>query len=114
MHMKCSVSLVFALVLLSSAVFAQEGGGDGALVISVMNSAGQPLRNTCVTLIPKEGDIVFRQADAKGKVRVRNLASGNYRVVVKVAGYRADKQEVVVGGSDERILLFTLLPRDNK
>jgi hypothetical protein len=63
-----------------------------------------------VTVIPKEGDITFRKADRNGRVKVKGLAPGSYRVVVKVEGYTAQKKQVLIGQSLETVA-FTLQPR---
>ena len=101
------ISLV-VLFIAASAVFAQSGGNN--LVIEVKNEEGQPLRNACVTVIPKEGEITFRKADKNGKVKLKGVTPGNYRVVVKVDGYEAQKKQVSVGSTLE-IVAFSLQPR---
>jgi mRNA-degrading endonuclease RelE of RelBE toxin-antitoxin system len=87
---------ILLLLLLSnqSPVLAQDTGST--LIVEVVNDAGQPIKDACVTFVPKTGDILFRKADRRGKVRMKRLHGGNYRVVVKVDGYEAQKKEVVV------------------
>src|SRR5215212_9628815 len=89
-------------------MFAQTSANG--LVIAVTNAEGQPLRNACVTVIPKEGEITFRKADKNGKVRLKGIAPGNYRVVVKVDGYTAQKRQVALGSQPETVA-FSLQPR---
>lgn len=112
MSLRRSVSVtIAALVLLACAslLFAQGGGGN-ALVIEVTDAAGKPLKNACVTVIPKEGEITFRKADKRGRVRLKEIQPGNYRVVVKVDGYTAQKRQVTLGSAPE-VVAFSLQPR---
>lgn len=106
---RLSINAFLALLLLSVAVFAQAGGNG--LLIEVTNADGQPLRNACVTVIPKEGDITFRKADKNGKVKLRGVAPGSYRVVVKVDGYTAQKKQVAIGERALETVAFSLQPR---
>ncbi|HEY0004601.1 MAG TPA: carboxypeptidase-like regulatory domain-containing protein [Pyrinomonadaceae bacterium] len=102
------LSSIFALLLLCVAAFSQHG--DSAFVVEVRDASGQPVGYACVTLIPKEGEIVFRKADRKGQVRLNHIAAGRYRVVVKAAGYEAQKREVAFDGQAEAVA-FTMQPR---
>ena len=97
------------LLLAASTLFAQ--GGRNGLVIAVTNDEGRPLRNACVTVIPKEGEITFRKADTNGKVKLKGMTPGNYRVVVKVDGYEAQKKQVAVGESLETVAFSLQLRR---
>lgn len=108
--MKNRLSIIAALLLLlaASALFAQTSGNG--LVIAVVNDEGRPLKNACVTVIPKEGEITFRKADKNGKVRLKGMTPGSYRVVVKVDGYEAQKKQVSVGQTIESVA-FSLQPR---
>ena len=63
-----------------------------------------------MTVIPREGEITFRKADKKGRVQLKGITPGNYRVVVKVDGYEAQKREVAIGSTVETVA-FSLLPR---
>jgi hypothetical protein len=99
--------MTVALLCVSSA-FAQEA--DGWLRIEVRDEAGQPLSRACVTVVPREGELVFRKADRHGKVNVKGLAPGRYRVVVKLDGYEAQKKEVALSPNTETVA-FTLQPR---
>jgi hypothetical protein len=63
-----------------------------------------------VTVVPREGEIVFRQCDRHGKITFKGLERGSYRVVVKVDGYEAQKREVTVDEETETVA-FTLQPR---
>jgi hypothetical protein len=107
--LKKRVALTASLIILlacAAPLFAQANG----LVIEVSDEQGRPLRNACVTVIPKEGDITFRKADRNGKVKLKGLVPGSYRVVVKVDGYTAQKKQVLIGQSLETVA-FTLQPR---
>ncbi|MGB7924689.1 MAG: carboxypeptidase-like regulatory domain-containing protein [Pyrinomonadaceae bacterium] len=103
------ISIVFALLLLSGVAAAQDG--VNAITVEVKGEAGRPLKSACVTLVPREGEIVFRKADAKGQVKVRKLTPGSYRVIVKVDGYEAQKREVTLGGSSVETVAFLMQPR---
>jgi hypothetical protein len=105
---KLPIATLFMLLLASSALFAQAGGSR--LVIEVMSDEGKPLRNACVTVIPKEGEITFRKADKNGQVRLKGMTPGSYRVVVKVDGYVAQKKQVSIGQALETVA-FSLQPR---
>ncbi len=83
---------------------------EGSVIVEVTNTAGQPVKNACVTFVPKTGDIVFRKADGRGRVRVKKMPRGSYRVVVKVDGYEAQKKEVAVTERGETIA-FSMQPR---
>lgn len=100
-------------LLLCSAGLSVAQDNNSSLIVEVVNAAGQPIRNACVTFVPRSGDIVFRKADRRGRVRVRKLSRGNYRVVVKVDGYVAQKREVVVAGAEDTIA-FIMHPRDER
>jgi hypothetical protein len=76
----------------------------------VTNDEGHPLGNACVTVIPKEGEITFRKADKRGRVKLKGMQPGSYRVVVKVDGYEAQKKQVAIGASVETVA-FSLQPR---
>lgn len=106
------VKSLIVVLLLSCGVtlFGQESGGDRWLRIEVMDAAGQPLSRACVTIVPRTGEIVFRQADTHGRVKVKGLAMGSYRVVVKVDGYEAQKKVVTVDEHTETVA-FSLQPR---
>lgn len=102
-------ALFIALLACAYPLIAQTGSTNG-LVIEVRGAEGEPLRNACVTVIPREGEITFRKADNRGRVRLKGLAPGNYRVVVKVDGYEAQKRQVEIGSSVETVA-FSLQPR---
>ena len=108
------VILIGLVFLLSSGLsLAQESSSEKWLLVEVTDTAGQPLERACVTFVPKEGEIVFRNADSRGRVKLKKPAAGNYRVVVKVDGYEAQKREVVIGSKSETVA-FTLQPRGNR
>jgi hypothetical protein len=105
-----SFIVVIALSMLcSGSVFAQ-GDSDRWLRIEVRDARGQALPRACVTVVPREGEIVFRKADSNGKVKVKGLQPGSYRVVVKVDGYEAQKREVTFDANTETVA-FSLQPR---
>jgi carboxypeptidase family protein len=100
------ITMTFALLLVSgSAARAQQQDGrspnDPSLWIEVRDENGAPLKNACITVVPKEGEILFRKADGRGRVRVRHLPRGRYRVTAKVDGYAAQKKEVEVSAAGE-------------
>ncbi|MBA3805139.1 MAG: carboxypeptidase regulatory-like domain-containing protein, partial [Acidobacteria bacterium] len=97
--MRTKLLIVTTFVLLFSsggATGAQQGSNsnDPSLWIEVRDENGLPLKNACITVVPKEGEIVFRKADGRGRVHVRNMARGHYRVTAKIDGYTAQKKEV--------------------
>ncbi len=101
-----------SLLLTSGGAALAQQRVENSLTVAVSDGKGKPLRSACVTFIPKEGEIIFRKANGKGYVTLQNVPPGNYRVVVKVDGYGADKQEVAVNDSHQQhLLLFTLSPR---
>lgn len=102
--------VVTALALLCAGSLSAQKSGDSRLRIEVTDTAGQPLSRACVTVVPREGEIVFRQCNRKGKVEFKGLAPGSYRVVVKVDGYEAQKREVTVNAETETVT-FSLQPR---
>jgi hypothetical protein len=104
-----TISIIFVLLLLGGVAAAQDG--VNAITVEVKGEAGRPLKSACVTLVPKEGEIVFRKANAKGQVRVRKLTPGSYRVIVKVDGYEAQKREVTVGSNGVESVAFLMQPR---
>lgn len=101
--------VLMTVLLYAVSSFAQERN-DGWLRIEVTSSTGQPLSRACVTVVPREGDIVFRQCNRHGNVKFKGLAPGSYRVVVKVNGYEAQKREVTLSAKEET-LSFSLQPR---
>lgn len=118
MRSKIFIALTFALLLACTggAVVApaqqqQRSGSDPALWIEVRDERGIPLKDACVTLVPREGEILFRKADGKGRVRIRGLARGHYRVTAKVDGYAAQKKEFEMSEQGETVS-FSLQPRD--
>ena len=101
---------VAALLLLCAGSLSAQKSNEGGLRIEVTDAAGHALSRACVTVVPREGEIVFRQCNRKGKVNFRKLAPGSYRVVVKVDGYEAQKREVTVSAETETVS-FSLQPR---
>jgi hypothetical protein len=69
-----------------------------------------PLKNACITLVPAEGDILFRKSDGRGRVRIKKLTRGRYRVTAKIDGYEAQKKEVLMSGTSKTVS-FSLEPR---
>jgi uncharacterized membrane protein len=114
MRAKYLSSAILSLSLLSFAAFAQ--GGADSLVVQVREASGRPVKYACVTVIPKEGEILFRKADGQGRVKFKGVTKGQYRVVVKAEGYRAQKREVSVGsgGGDAWTVDFSLRERGDQ
>jgi Carboxypeptidase regulatory-like domain len=111
--MKRMPSVFVLLMLLLCVGFIQaQTESERWLMVEVKDAGGQPLKEACVTIVPKEGDILFQKADKRGHVKLKKLAAGNYRVVVKVEGYEAQKREVTVGSGNETVT-FALEPRAN-
>ena len=109
LRMRLSIMVLLSLLLCFGAAIAQTA--ENGLVVEVKNDAGRPLKNACVTVIPREGEITFRKADKEGRVRLKRMTPGNYRVVVKVDGYEAQKRVVSIGDNVETAA-FSLQPRD--
>jgi hypothetical protein len=101
------------LLVLGSVDSAFGQDGSSSLIVEVVNSAGQPIKNACVTFVPRSGDIVFRKADRRGKVKVKRMVRGKYRVVVKVDGYEAQKKEIVVSEAKDT-LAFVMKARNQE
>jgi hypothetical protein len=94
---------------------AEQQSGDPSLWIEVRDEQGAPLKNACVTVVPREGEILFRKADGKGRVRIKRLTRGHYRVTAKVDGYAAQKKEVEMGlGGTLETVSFALQPRSDQ
>jgi Carboxypeptidase regulatory-like domain len=116
MRARLFIYAIFALLLVGctavSAVRAQDErrASDPSLWIVVRDERGAPIKNACVTLVPREGEILFRQTDGKGRVRIGRLTRGQYRVTAKSDGYAAQKKEVSIGASEETVS-FSLQPR---
>ena len=106
------IHIIFALALCGGFGFAQDGS-EKWLLVEVKDSSGEPLKRACVTVVPKEGEIVFRNADSRGRVKLTKPPAGTYRVVVRVDGYEAQKREVLIGPDSETVA-FTLRPRGNR
>jgi Carboxypeptidase regulatory-like domain len=106
------ITICLALVLCGSFSFGQESS-EKWLLVEVTNTDGQPLKQACVTFVPREGEIIFRNADSRGRVKLKRPDAARYRVVVKVDGYEAQKREVTIGSKSETVA-FTLQPRVNR
>ena len=89
-----------------------EDSSQRWLLVEVTDEQGQPLKRACVTVVPKEGEIIFRNADSRGRVKVKRLAAGRYRVTAKSEGYELQGKEVTVGAGSETVA-FALRPRAN-
>jgi hypothetical protein len=111
MQKRRSISILLALLLCGSVAFAQ-GDHEKWLLVEVTDMSGQPLKQACVTFVPKEGEIVFRNADSRGRVKLKKPTADKYRVVVKVEGYEAQKREITIGSKSETVA-FSLQPRGN-
>jgi hypothetical protein len=105
--------LILSVLLLLSGAQALAQDGENSVTVEVKTEEGQPLGRACVTLVPKWGELIFRKADGKGRVVVKKLTPGSYRVVVKVDGYEAQKREVAVGSSPETVA-FLMQPREKR
>jgi Carboxypeptidase regulatory-like domain len=101
-----SVALILLCLVLSFAVEARHA--RNVVIVKVSDKSGRPLKRACVTLVPKEGEIIFRNADGKGVVTVKDLEPGKYRVTAKVEGFVAEKQELMVGESGAYQVTFSL------
>ena len=112
MQTRRTITIFLALVLCGGFSFAQESS-EKWLLVEVTNADGQPLKQACVTFVPKEGEIIFRNADSRGRVKLKRPEAARYRVVVKVDGYEAQKREVTIGSKSETVA-FTLQPRANR
>lgn len=106
------IILIFGALLVFSALCLAQENGEKWLLVEVTNESGEPLKRACVTVVPRTGEIVFRNADSRGRVRLKKLPEGNYRVVVRVDGYEAQKREVIIGSKSETVA-FSLQPREN-
>jgi hypothetical protein len=102
---------IMVLLILACGSTSLAQNDSSSLIVEVVNSTGQPIKNACVTFVPRSGDIVFRKADRRGRVKIKRLLRGNYRVVVKVDGYEAQKKEVVVAGAEDKVG-FVMHPRE--
>jgi uncharacterized membrane protein len=111
MRAKYLGSIIMSLLLLG-AVAAQDGGVQDSLLVQVREANGRPVKYACVTVIPKEGEILFSKADGKGRIRFKGVTKGKYRVVVKADGYQAQKREVNVG--EAWTVDFSLQPRGDQ
>jgi hypothetical protein len=112
MQTRRTIIIFLALVLCSGFSFAQESS-EKWLLVEVTDASGQPLKQACVTFVPKEGEIIFRNADSRGHVKLKRPEAARYRVVVKVDGYEAQKREVTIGSKSETVA-FILQPRANR
>ena len=112
MHTRRAITIFLALVLCGGFSFAQESS-EKWLQVEVTDASGQPLKQACVTFVPPEGEIIFRNADSRGRVKLKRPEAARYRVVVKVDGYEAQKREVTIGSKNETVA-FTLQPRANR
>ncbi len=110
MRAKYLSSAILVLLFLSASP-AQQQRGVGSILVQVREEAGgRAIKYACVTVIPKEGEVLFQKADAKGRVRFRGLAEGSYRVVVKADGYEAQKRQVALAPG-ETVVEFNMRPR---
>lgn len=110
MKTKLFIPLIVALLWSAGSSVAQESG-ERWLTVEVRDASGRALERACVTFVPREGEIVFRKADKRGTVKLKSLLAGNYRVVVKVDGYEAQKREITIGDRSE-VVAFALQPRN--
>ena len=108
------MTVMLCLMSCGAVVSALGQNDEGSLIVEVTNTDGQPVKNACVTFVPKSGEIVFRKADGRGRVRVKKLQPGSYRVVVKVDGYEAQKREVAVTAARPETIAFSMQPRKDR
>ena len=103
-------------MLLSGGLSLAQQANDPSLWVEVRDERGVPLKNACVTVVPREGEILFRKADGRGRVRIKRLTRGQYRVTAKVDGYVAQKKEVLMGaaGTQGETVSFSLQPRSGQ
>jgi len=101
-----SMALLGLIATMPLVVFAQ---GARSLVVSVQDADGRPLKNACITFVTPDGPIVFRKADARGRVKFKDLPAQNGRVIARVDGYEAQKQSVSLVNTDA--VTFRLQPR---
>lgn len=111
------ITALLALLLLGGGgnfALAQkdDDSSERWLLVEVTDEQGQPLKSACVTVVPKEGEIIFRNADSRGRVRVKKLAAGRYRVTAKSDGYELQGKQITVGQENETVG-FVLRPRAN-
>ncbi len=115
MRTRLLIATIFALLLSTGGTYRAPAQGsssnDPSLWIEVRDENGLPLKDTCITVVPKEGEIVFRKADGRGRVHVRNMARGQYRITAKIDGYTAQKKEIEMGATGETVS-FSLQPRN--
>ena len=104
-------SIILTLLLCAGFVSAQDSS-EKWLTVEVKDETGQPLKHACVTFVPPAGEIIFRKADGRGRVKLKRPEAERYRVVVKVDGYEAQKREVVINSKSETVA-FALRPRAN-
>lgn len=116
MRTKFFIAALLALFLCGGGSFAlaqkEDDSSQRWLLVEVTDEQGQPVKRACVTVVPKEGEIIFRNADSRGRVKVKKLAAGRYRVTAKSDGYELQGKEITVGSGNERVA-FVLQPRAN-
>jgi hypothetical protein len=106
-HLSLAKFAFLALLIVTPAAFGQ---GVRSLIVSVEDTEGRPLKNACITFVAPEGPIIFRKADARGRVRLKDLPAAGGRVIAKVDGYEAQKQSVNLKTETETVV-FRLQPR---
>ncbi len=106
MRLKSIAVLTLLCLMISSGVEAHHARNE--VLVKVYDTGGVPLKRACVTLVPKAGEIIFRNADGKGVVTLKDIPPGNYRVTAKVEGFVAEKQQVTVGESGTFVVTFSL------
>lgn len=106
------LALLFLALFLCACFVSAQTESERWLMVEVTGAQGEPLKDACITVVPREGEILFDKSDKRGHLKFKKLAAGNYRVVVKVEGYEAQKREVAVGSENETVT-FALQPRAN-
>ncbi len=107
-------TLLALLLCVGGGALAQKDDDSSQrwLLVEVTDEQGQPVKSACVTVVPKEGEIIFRNADKRGRVKLRKPAAGRYRVTAKSDGYELQGKEITVGAGSETVA-FILRPRAN-
>jgi len=105
-HLSLAKFAFLALLIVTPAAFGQ---GVRSLIVSVEDTEGRPLKNACITFVASEGPIIFRKADGRGRVKLKDLPAEG-RVIAKVDGYESQKQSVRLTTETET-MVFRLQPR---
>ena len=99
--------ILFFLVGLSAAVFAQAPGGS--LSGRVMSATGTPVVGALLALISESGAAVMATADADGFFRFDKVAPGQYRLQAAGVGLSPIAHDVTVASGEALKLELMLL-----